>query len=76
MKRCSIFDLPTVLKNLDIDPYDFDYNTIFYMLQNHSSVTILISFVFAFNRNQHAKLCLPSTFQASDIELRSPKNET
>ena len=33
-------------------------------------------FVYAFNRNKHSKLYLPSTFQASDIELLSPKIET
>ena len=30
----------------------------------------------ALNRNKHAKLYLPSTFQTSDIELLSPKKET
>ena len=30
-------------------------------------------FVYVFNRNKQAKLYLPSTFQASDIELLSPK---
>ena len=33
-------------------------------------------FVFAFNRNKHAKIYLPSTFQTSDIELLAPKIET
>ena len=41
-----------------------------------SSVAILIIFVYAFNRNKHAKLKPPSTFQTSDIELLSPKIET
>ena len=36
-------------------------------------MTILIIFVYAFNRNKSAKLCLPSTFQTSDKELLSPK---
>ena len=37
-------------------------------------MTILI-FVYAFNRNKHTKLYLPSTFQTSDIGLLSPKIE-
>ena len=32
--------------------------------------------VYALNRNKHAKLHLPSTFQTSDIELLSQKIET
>ena len=39
-------------------------------------MTILIICVYALNRNNQAKLYLPSTFQTSDIELLSPKIET
>ena len=34
---------------------------------------MLIICVYALNRNKHAKLYLPITFQTSDIELLSPK---
>ena len=44
--------------------------------KNHSSVTILIICVYAFNRNKHFILYIPSTFQTSDIELLSPKINT
>ena len=30
--------------------------------------------VYVLNRNKHAKLYLPSTFQTSDIELLNPKS--
>ena len=36
-------------------------------------MTALIVCVYAFNRNKHAKLYLPGTFQTSDIELLSSK---
>ena len=32
--------------------------------------------VYALNMNNQAKLCLPSTFQTSDIELLNTKIET
>ena len=35
-------------------------------------MAILIICVYVLNRNKHAKLYLPSTFQTSDIELLSP----
>ena len=39
-------------------------------------LTILITGVYALNRNNHAKLYLPSKFHTSDMELLSPKIET
>ena len=33
------------------------------------TILILVIWVYALNRNKHAKLYLPSTFQTSDIEL-------
>ena len=36
-------------------------------------MSILIIFVYAFNKNKNGKLYQPSMFQASDIELLSPK---
>ena len=43
---------------------------------SHKIIQVLIIFAYAFNRNKHAKLYLPSMFQASDIELLSKKIET
>ena len=51
-------------------------NSEYLNVHHKSCVTILIICVYVFNRNKHAKLYLPSTFQTSDIELLSPKIET
>ena len=41
-----------------------------------STKDILIIYVYSLNRNQHAKLYPPSTFQSSDIKLLSSKHES
>ena len=56
--------------------FNFVFKTVLYPNILHSSVTILIIYVYALNRNKTAELYVPSTFQTSDIEILSPKLKT
>ena len=67
------FYLPTVFQSWDMGPSLWILKCTLQVIK--SCMTILIIFVYAFNRNKNAKLYLPSMFQTSDIEFLSPKTE-